>query len=128
MHRPHTAPIRPIGAGRRALAGLLGGMYLALALGTAMHVGEHDPSGLEWLPSEFHHHVFSLEETSSPGRTVPGDLCVACQMSRLALRLDSDLPEIPQVAPVRSGVLPEIPLAPGLRERFPRTSRGPPAA
>lgn len=118
----------PLGPGRRALSGLLACVYLTLALGAGVHVGDHDESGFEWLPSEYHHHTYRLESAGSEGRRPLVDVCVACQLSRLVLRLDLEVPRIPAATPVVRRTAADPRLAPSVFERSPRNTRGPPTA
>lgn len=77
---PHRHRLSPLA---RGLSALLAVLYVAVALGAARHAGEHDESGLEWLPAEFHHHDYQLERDDADARLALHDLCVACQWSRL---------------------------------------------
>lgn len=128
MKRPKIRPALRPGLARRLVAGLVSTAYVALALGAGLHAGEHDTSGLEWLPSEFHHHALWLEAQPEPGRAIGSDLCVACQTSRLSLKLDRGASPAPEPAPIGFAGLLRGDDAPASPPFSPRTSRGPPSA
>lgn len=81
MLRPNR--ISPI---QRGLSALLTVLYLTVALGAVQHAGEHDESGLEWLPQEFHHHHYEISDDDPDGHLTLHDFCVACHWSRLGQR------------------------------------------
>ena len=85
---------------RRGLSSLLALLYLAVAIGGAVrHAGEHDETGLEWLPSEYHHHHFEIVQEGAEAH--PGfDLCVACHWSRLGPRHVGERSSGVEAAPV----------------------------
>lgn len=113
---------------RRGLSALLAALYLAVAFGATRHAGEHDESGLEWLPERFHHHHY--EVVADGDDHLPGlhELCAACHWNRLGQRLIGEIPAAPEAGPVLrlavtgldAGALDGASLLPD--------SRGPPSA
>lgn len=121
-HRPPAAPVR------RAVAALLAGVYLALAIGAGVHVGDHDESGTEWLPLQFHQHQYELSVADGAALAFAPDACVACHASRLVLRLDAAAPRLPHLPAALAGVAVADGLAPRPLEHALHAPRGPPAA
>ncbi|MDX1660356.1 MAG: hypothetical protein R3326_01085 [Gemmatimonadota bacterium] len=122
---PTRTRISPL---RRGLSALMALLYLVVALGAARHAGEHDESGLEWLPSEYHHHHYEVTEDGADDHGAFHEVCVACQWSRLGQRYHDEAPRFSEAAPVlRIGTLD---LAVSVRDRttYLPDSRGPPSA
>lgn len=113
---------------RRAIAALLAGVYLVLAIGAGHHTGDHGDSPLAWLPIQFHIHHLTLDAESSTPPPALGDHCLACQLSRLSVRFTPPAPAPPAARPavrthaVRDAAAPRSAVLP-LPE-----ARGPPAA
>lgn len=112
---------------RRVVAAALAALYLTLALGAGRHAGDHVDGPLEWLPTEYHHHVFHVDQGSERRALLLADECLACQLTRLAKRLP---PRDSRSAPrALSASLTEgaVAIPPSTRPG-PRTTRGPPPA
>jgi hypothetical protein len=125
---PAMSRFPTIGPARRGLSALLATLYVALSLGAGLHVGDHDESGVEWLPSEYHHHLFELGEAAGDEQPeAPAVPCVACQMNRPVPRPDPPGPRVAETPTVAAATAVEI-LPPRTLERSPRTTRGPPSA
>ena len=110
---------------RRALSAALAALYLTLALAAGAHQGSHvsDPAA---LPADLHHHAYAFVEGAAEP-PAPADLCVACLLSRLGLRLGS-APAAVLVAPAATFATPRATdSAPALPELATRYSRAPPA-
>lgn len=120
--RDHISPFR------RGLSALLVLLYLAAALGAVRHAGEHDESGLEWLPAQYHHHHYEIAQDDAEAPFALQDLCVACHWSRLGQRHAGGQPVGADAAPVlrivADGSVPDV------RDgsSFLPDSRGPPSA
>ncbi|MDX1623479.1 MAG: hypothetical protein R3199_05820 [Gemmatimonadota bacterium] len=89
----------------RATACVLALLYLTIAAGAGFHAGDHADGPLEWLPLEFHHHAFQLDK--GPDREAPrlADECLACELTRLSLRLPALGPALAEVPPPASSLL-----------------------
>lgn len=125
---PDMARFPTIGPARRGLSALLVALYVALSAGAGLHVGDHDESPLEWLPAEYHHHLFELDAAAGDENPdAPVISCVACQLNRLVLRLDPPAPRLAETPVVRVATAAKA-LPPRTLERSPRTTRGPPSA
>lgn len=96
----------------RGLSALLAVLYVAVALGAARHAGEHDETGLEWLPAQFHHHHYQLVAHDEDPSPALHEICAACHWSRLGQHAADEAPMAPEAAPVlriaASGVAPEV--------------------
>ncbi len=110
---------------QRRLSALLAVLYLTVALGAVRHAGEHDESGLEWLPREFHHHVYELVQDDAGASLALHDFCVTCHFS--SVRLGSSVPSFEVDSPRPSASLRAPIVAPRPAPLFDRTIRGPPA-
>lgn len=127
MKRPMTLRNRPPPL-RRALSALLAALYLAAALGAARHAGEHDETGVEWLPKRFHHHHYELVEDETDAPAGLHELCVACQWTRSGDRLAAGAISTPDGGAIlRGAILPSTLDARGGASLLP-DSRGPPSA
>jgi len=83
---------------RRGLAGAVGTLHLALALGAGLHAGPHLDPEIVWLPDDLHHHEYGFT-AARPDQPHGLDLCVACQFSRLVPRLAATATPLPAAAP-----------------------------
>lgn len=124
MGSPHATRSAPL---RRSIAGALCAVYLALGAGAGLHVGGHDDGDLSWLPEEFHHHAYALEEGPDDRPLVLADDCLACELTRLGRRLDVAVPRVPRSAEVDAR-LPRLERwRPDAEERGRPGPRGPPS-
>lgn len=121
-NRPAAGPVR------RAVAALLAGVYVALALGAGIHVGDHDESGVEWLPLQFHQHQYELNAADGGERVFAPDACVACHASRLVFRLDAAAPRLPHLPPALDPAAASDGSAPRPFAHSLHAPRGPPTA
>lgn len=90
---------------RRALAGTLAALHLALALGAGVHAGPHLAPDIASLPYDLHHHEFAFA-AAQPEQPHGLDVCVACQFSRLVPRLPAPAAVLPAVAAAVRVALP----------------------
>ena len=95
---------------RRAAAALLGALHLFLTVGTAHHAGVHLDERLDWLPSAFHHHHYSITDLPEGSHLRALDPCFACHLGRAtwripvlpaAVRVDDIVPQTVAVAAPR---------------------------
>lgn len=121
-------PRRRLSPLHRGLSALLVLAYVAVALGATRHAGDHDESGLEWLPRQFHHHHYDLTAEGSDAGSVPLGICAACHWSRLGQRPVAEGPVAPEAGPVlRTAAVPDPTHAVDRASLLP-DSRGPPSA
>lgn len=100
---PRPSPLR------RATACVLALLYLTIAAGAGFHAGDHADGPLEWLPLEYHHHAFQLDQGPDRGTPLLADECLACELTRLSLRLPALGSSLMENPPPASGLLSRSP-------------------
>jgi hypothetical protein len=113
---------------RRAAAALLAALHLFLAVGTAHHAGVHLDEGLDWLPSEFHHHAYQITDLLDGVRLQALDPCFACNLGRATWRLPISPGAVPEGVIVAQKIAIAVPGAARCTDPSTRTTRGPPLA